>query len=169
MGIAEMCNMPVKELSDDYSKCFVWTTNHFLLEGLFLIRSWGFQYDKLWVWCKKTGAGGHPRTATEYIVEGTRGLIKSIGATEKATNNWFVADRGSHSEKPEEARQMIERFYPNTKKLELFARKQTSGWDVYGNQVEGSIRLPTPREPDSLKAGVLSLPVVVKSESNLPA
>lgn len=27
----------------------------------------------------------------------------------------------------------------------------------------------TPREPDSLKAGVLSLPDVVKSESNLPA
>jgi len=27
----------------------------------------------------------------------------------------------------------------------------------------------TPREPDSLKAGVLSLPAVVKSESNLPA
>jgi hypothetical protein len=28
---------------------------------------------------------------------------------------------------------------------------------------------PTPREPDSSKAGVLSLPDVVKSESNLPA
>ena len=28
---------------------------------------------------------------------------------------------------------------------------------------------PTRREPDSLKAGVLSLPDVVKSESNLPA
>ena len=27
----------------------------------------------------------------------------------------------------------------------------------------------TPREPDSLKAGVLSLPAVVKSEGNLPA
>ena len=32
-----------------------------------------------------------------------------------------------------------------------------------------SPRLLTPREPDSLKAGVLSLPAVVKSESNLPA
>lgn len=31
------------------------------------------------------------------------------------------------------------------------------------------IRHLTPREPDSLKAGVLSLPDVVKSESNLPA
>lgn len=148
MGIAEMCNMPIKEISDDYSKCFVWTTNHFLLEGLFLIRSWGFQYDKLWVWCKKTGAGGHPRTATEYIVEGTRGLIKSIGATEKATNNWFIADRGKHSQKPVEVYEMIERFYPNTKKLELFARNRRDGWDVFGNEVEGSIRLPTKLAPD---------------------
>ena len=141
MAIAEMCNLPVKDIADDYSKCFVWTTNHFLLEGLFLIRSWGFQYDKLWVWCKKTGAGGHPRTATEYVIEGTRGLIKAISPNESATNNWFIAERGEHSKKPEVVRDMIERFYPNCTKIELFARQKALGWDVWGNEVESSIKL----------------------------
>lgn len=136
MAIAEMCNLPVRDISEDYSKCFVWTTNHFLMEGLFLVRSWGFQYDKLWVWCKKTGAGGHPRTATEYIIEGTRGLLKSIPATESATNNWFIAAKGEHSVKPGIPRQMIERFYPGYSKIELFAREKHPDWDSWGNQVD---------------------------------
>lgn len=141
MGIAEMCNLSVKEIINDGCKCFIWTTNGFLLEALFLLRSWGFQYDKLWTWCKKTGAGGHPRNATEHIVEGTAGFIKTIGIHEPATNNWFVAKRGKHSEKPEEARKMIEKFYPNAKKIELFARKEMEGWDVWGNEVKSNISL----------------------------
>jgi hypothetical protein len=39
----------------------------------------------------------------------------------------------------------------------------------YVRQIRKSRAGPTPREPDSLKAGVSSLPDVVKSESNLPA
>jgi len=139
MGIAEMCNLPIRDISEDCSKCFVWTTNHFLPEGLFLIRSWGFQYDKLWVWCKPTGAGGHPRTATEYIVEGTRGLLKSIGQHQKAVNNWFIAPTKGHSVKPEIARHLIERCYPKYTKIELFARERILGWDVWGNEVESDI------------------------------
>ena len=152
MAIAEMCNLPVKDIADDYSKCFVWTTNHFLLEGLFLIRSWGFQFDKLWVWCKKTGAGGHPRTATEYVIEGTRGLIKSISSHENATNNWFIAERGKHSEKPEVVRDMIDRFYPNCTKIELFARHKALGWDCWGNEVQSDVVLIPTTETECLNS-----------------
>ena len=141
MGIAEMCNLDVKNIMDDGCKCFVWTTNGFLLEALFLIRSWGFQYNKLWTWCKKTGAGGHPRNATEHIVEGTAGFIKTVGMHEKATNNWFIAKRGCHSKKPQIAKEMIERFYPNATKIELFARQRTKGWSAWGLEVESDIKL----------------------------
>ncbi len=30
---------------------------------------------------------------------------------------------------------MIEDMFPNTKKLEMFARTSRTGWDVWGNQV----------------------------------
>jgi N6-adenosine-specific RNA methylase IME4 len=141
MGIAEMCHLPIKKIMDDGCKCFVWTTNGFLIETIYMIKQWGFQYDKIWTWCKKTGAGGHPRNATEHIVEGTAGFIKTIGMHESATNNWFIASRGKHSEKPEEPRQMIERFYPNSQKIELFARKKFIGWDAWGNEIENDIDL----------------------------
>jgi N6-adenosine-specific RNA methylase IME4 len=40
-----------------------------------------------------------------------------------------------HSEKPEYFRTLIEDMYPKSKKIELFARKQVDGWDVWGNEL----------------------------------
>jgi len=139
--ISELAQLPIKEIAEDCSKLFVWTNNSFLPEILGLIRVWGFQYDKLWTWCKKTGAGGHPRNATEHLIEASRGAIKSIGRHEKAVNNWFIAKKEKHSQKPKEARELIEYCYPNTTKIELFAREKTKGWDVWGNEVESDIEL----------------------------
>lgn len=39
-----------------------------------------------------------------------------------------------HSRKPEYVQDMIELMYPNTKKIELFARRSREGWDVWGNE-----------------------------------
>ena len=33
-------------------------------------------------------------------------------------------------------KQIIERLYPYTNKMELFSRNQRPGWDVWGNEVE---------------------------------
>jgi len=44
----------------------------------------------------------------------------------------------SHSEKPEEFRQLIEDAtadMPNRRRIELFARRTTPGWDTWGNEV----------------------------------
>ena len=125
----------VKEMAEDCSKLFMWTTNGFLHEALGLLKHWGFQYDKLWTWCKPTGAGGHPRNATEHLIEASRGALKSIGRHEKAVNNWFQAPTKGHSKKPEEAYRLIEYCYPNSTKIELFARTRRDGWDSNGNQL----------------------------------
>ncbi len=33
---------------------------------------------------------------------------------------------------------MIAKLYPNTPRLEMFARQPAAGWDSHGNQVEGN-------------------------------
>ena len=139
MTISQLCALPVKEIAEDCSKLFMWTTNGFLPESLGILRFWGFQYDKLWTWCKPTGAGGHPRNATEHLIEASRGALPSIGRHEKAVNNWFCAANKGHSVKPPEARQLIEYCYPAYSKIELFARTVTDGWEVWGNEVESSV------------------------------
>jgi N6-adenosine-specific RNA methylase IME4 len=43
--------------------------------------------------------------------------------------------RREHSRKPEESYHIIERYYPDLPKLELFARHARPGWDAWGNEV----------------------------------
>jgi N6-adenosine-specific RNA methylase IME4 len=141
MTIADLALLPIKNIAEDLSKLFIWSTNGFLPEALGLVKIWGFQYDKLWTWCKPTGAGGHPRNATEHLIETSRGALPSIGRHAKAVNNWFIASTSGHSTKPIEARNLIEYCYPNYSKIELFAREKTEGWDVWGDEVESDIDL----------------------------
>jgi N6-adenosine-specific RNA methylase IME4 len=55
----------------------------------------------------------------------------------------FVSEmRGEHSAKPEEVRTRIEQMFPTQRKLELFARKPSPGWDVWGNEVESNVLIP---------------------------
>jgi N6-adenosine-specific RNA methylase IME4 len=52
--------------------------------------------------------------------------------------NIIRAPVGKHSEKPEVFRELIEKLtvdMPDRAMLEMFARKHTPGWSVWGNQV----------------------------------
>jgi hypothetical protein len=48
-----------------------------------------------------------------------------------ATQELIMAPRGAHNEKPDVFIEMISRLWPNTPKLELFARKKRDGWDSW--------------------------------------
>ncbi len=48
------------------------------------------------------------------------------------------APRTAHSAKPDEMRRMIERV-SYAPRLELFARGEAAGWDVWGNEVQSDI------------------------------
>jgi N6-adenosine-specific RNA methylase IME4 len=46
-----------------------------------------------------------------------------------------------HSRKPLEVHRRIERLMGDVPKIELFARRKTAGFDVWGNEVESDISL----------------------------
>lgn len=124
--------------------CFMWmwVTNPILVEGTAteLIKSWGFKPQSLLTWVKPgIGMGYTLRSATEHIIVARKGKPKVYN---RSVPTHFFAKRLRHSEKPEEARKIIESICKGDK-LELFARKQTDGWDVFGNEVEQSIILTT--------------------------
>jgi N6-adenosine-specific RNA methylase IME4 len=85
------------------------------------------------------GMGYWYRGQCEHLLFGVKGKVKAFRIQE---SNFIQTKALRHSEKPEEFRRLIERstlHMPN--KLELFARKQSPGWDVFGNEVENSIQL----------------------------
>ena len=49
----------------------------------------------------------------------------------------MVQPRGRHSAKPEYFYREVEKMFPGTPKLEMFARGQREGWDVWGDQSVG--------------------------------
>ncbi len=51
------------------------------------------------------------------------------------------ARRKGHSEKPQLIMDLIDSWYPNATKLELFSRRRRMGWDCWGNEVESDIEL----------------------------
>lgn len=82
-----------------------------------------------------------------------------IPVKDKGVPRLIVSPIGRHSEKPEEARIRLERLFGDVRRVELFARSRREGWDSWGNEVEGSIRLegpslPAPTPDNSHKNGI---------------
>lgn len=142
MPVAEIAALDIKDYLDNDCRLFLWTTNEFLPEALYVCRLWGFRYKMLYTWCKPTGLGGEPRIATEHIVIGYRGHPKRVGSrNDSQILNWVTANRTmKHSEKPHEIiRTLTKISEPN--RLELFARTKREGWDSWGNEIINDIEI----------------------------
>lgn len=146
MSVSEIAGMPIKDLAADNAHLYLWVTNQYLLQAAEVITAWGFKYSTTLVWAKNSmggGLGGNFRINTEYLLFATRG---SLPAKERVTGTWFNVKREyvngypCHSKKPSFFHDLIEKVSPGPH-LELFARNQRRGWDVFGNQVENSITI----------------------------
>lgn len=136
----------VKGLAEENCHLYLWVTNNFLEEGLRVMGAWGFVYKTKITWMKdRFGLGQYFRGITEDCLFGVRGVLpyKKVDGKRQQGVTGFNAPRTKHSEKPEEMRQMIEKVsYPPY--IELFARKETLGWDVWGNEVKSTLPVSRP-------------------------
>ena len=74
--------------------------------------------------------GFHHRT--EFLLFGYRGKL-DMYPKRRAFPTLICAKSDYHSSKPQIFRDWISKF--GDKKIELFARQKTPGWDVWGNEV----------------------------------
>jgi N6-adenosine-specific RNA methylase IME4 len=128
----------------DDAVLFLWSTPPMQPHALHVMAAWGFTYKSLVVWDKGiNGIGYWVRGRVEILLIGTRGNVPAPLPSEQPPQ-LITAPRRRHSEKPDIFAEHIERLYPNTPKLEMFARRARSGWDVWGNEA------PPPHIPDDL-------------------
>jgi N6-adenosine-specific RNA methylase IME4 len=114
---------------------FLWSTVPMLVEALAVLGAWGFSYKSHFVWIKdKPGTGFWTRNQHELLLIGTKGKIPAPAHGEQFASA-LTAPRLAHSAKPFKFREMIEEMFPTLPRIELFAREQLSGWDVWGNEV----------------------------------
>ncbi len=149
LGLEELKRMKVPAAED--AALFLWGTMPLLPQAVDLIDAWGFRYTTAaFCWVKlnpkspglATGLGAWTRSNAELCLLGIRGRPRRIS---RAVHSVVVAPRTRHSEKPAEVRRRIVELFGDLPRLELFARSRTPGWDVWGDEVAGSISLKGPR------------------------
>ena len=131
------------ESSPDCS-LFLWTIDKYLFEAQHIAENIGYKLHARMIWNKVTGipASFDIRFGHEYLLWLYRGKLQPVAINERGKiHSVFTEQVKNHSQKPEIAYQIIERLYPDTNKLELFARKKRDGWDCWGNEVESDIEL----------------------------
>ena len=126
---------------DKDSVCLMWCTYPQLEEGLKLMNLWGFKYKTVaFTWVKKNkksdsfffGMGNYTRANPEIVLLGIKGKgVKRINA---GIPNLQIHKIAEHSRKPNEIRKEIVRLFGDITRIELFAREQLEGFDVWGNE-----------------------------------
>lgn len=132
MTLDEIEALDVAEIAADDCVLFLWATVPMLPQALAVMTAWSFAYKTCFTWSKdKAGTGYWNRNQTEHLLVGTKGDVPAP-APGTQWSSLIPAAVGAHSEKPKAFYRLIEAYYPNLPKVELFARHRRPGWDAWG-------------------------------------
>ena len=154
MIVDDICNLPINEIADDNCVLFMWWVASQPLEALRVVESWGFTLKTMtgFNWVKTTkrgkldfGMGFWTRAGSELCLIATKGRPKRINAGIRPVvladlDEVIFAENEKHSKKPDIFRTKIVELIGDVPRIELFARKKSEGWSVFGNQVDGSVK-----------------------------
>jgi len=148
MSIQDIKNLPISNIIDNDCALFLWTTDAHLEFAIQVINSWGFKYKTIgFLWLKKYANGSRVYNFAPWTLKSSEmcllGLKGRMGKLKKKNNVKGLVEetRTDHSKKPNEVRNRIVELFGDIPRIELFARKKTEGWDVWGNEVESNIEL----------------------------
>jgi N6-adenosine-specific RNA methylase IME4 len=133
----ELKQIPISGIAKADCLLFMWVTNPHLAQGIELGQSWGFEYRTVaFVWDKMVhNPGKYTMSYCELCLVFKRGKIPSPRGT-RNEKQLIRSPRGAHSVKPDEVRDAIDRMFPESSKIELFARNKPKLWDVWGLDVQ---------------------------------
>lgn len=146
MSVDDICNLSVNKIADTNSVLFLWVTCPMMHEGIKVVEAWGYTYKTKIYWRKimSLGMGYWFRGQVEELWLGIKG---NVPAFRLQIANFIQAKARKHSQKPSEARKIIE-MTNLAPRIELFAREKFNGWDAWGNEVDSDtqIEIVTPEE-----------------------
>ncbi len=135
MELEDICGMEVSGIAAADSILFLWATSPKLSESLEVVDAWGFVYRTCMVWKKdKIGMGYYARQQHELLLICAKGT-PPVPQEKNRPASVVEAPRTEHSKKPEVFYEIIEKLYPDTKRVELFCRSPRHGWDAWGDEV----------------------------------
>lgn len=145
MQLEEIKALPVSKVADEKCHLYLWVPNALLPEGLEVMQAWGFEYKTNIIWEKVRkdgmpdgrGVGFYFRNVTEILLFGIRGDKNRTLDPGRSQVNLIRSIKREHSRKPDEFVNLIERC-SSAPFLEIFARGDRAGWDMWGDQAVDS-------------------------------
>ena len=136
MTLDDIKALPVPATSD--CVLFLWATPPMLPQALEVMAAWGFTYVTQVIW-DKNADDGHDYwfiNRHETLLVGKKGKIPTP-ASGTQQRSMIKAPVGRHSAKPESFYRLIEEYFPNLPKIDLFARgKMRPDWAAWGAGAE---------------------------------
>ena len=145
MTLDDVKALPVADAADEKCHLYLWVPNALLPDGLEVMKAWGFEYKTNIIWEKVRhdgmpdgrGVGFYFRNVTEMLLFGIRGGKNRTLDPARSQVNLIRTMKREHSRKPDEIVPIIEACSPGPF-LELFARGDREGWDMWGNQADAT-------------------------------
>lgn len=134
-------DIPVHIAAAETAHLYLWVPNALLVEGLDVMKAWGFTYKSNLIWYKirkdggpdGRGVGFYFRNVTEVILFGVRGKNARTLQPGRSQPNIIATRKREHSRKPDEQYQIIESCSWGPY-LEMFSRGNRKNWTCWGNQ-----------------------------------
>ncbi|MCB5226236.1 hypothetical protein JAO78_005340 [Alishewanella sp. 16-MA] len=143
----QMKALDVPALCDKDCVLIMWYVSSQPQEALDLVKAWGFTLKNMnaFIWRKLStnliphfGMGYWTRAGAECALIAVRGKPKAECRSIRQVRDEVV---GEHSEKPAIFRDEIVKLCGDLPRLEMFARTAPAGWDVFGNEVDGTVHI----------------------------
>jgi N6-adenosine-specific RNA methylase IME4 len=160
MGLEDIKNLGVPSMCEDNAVLFMWATFPRLPQALEVMAAWGFTYKTLGFSWHKTnkdgslfhGVGSYAKSNCEVCLFGTKGKVgivkkgqpipdpkEKLVVRSNFVSSAINAPKERHSKKPDEVRDRIVELFGDVSRIELFARKSSEGWAVWGNEVNEAV------------------------------
>lgn len=150
MSSADICRLRLPPIATN-AVLFLWSVSSMLQEALDVTRAWGFSPKAQLAWVKTTrrstadvgaarlafGMGHQVRNCHEPCIIATRGRVPPKN---RSVRSVFLAPLGAHSAKPDEFYELVEAMHDGPY-VELFARRQRSGWTCLGNEIGSTLEV----------------------------
>ena len=136
LKLSELKKLDVQQISDEDCLLFMWATGPQMANAIELGEAWGFEYKTVaFVWDKMVhNPGRYTLSQTEFVLAFKKGKFPTPRGA-RNVRQLVQVHRGKHSEKPMEVTEGITKMFPTQRKIELFARRITDGWDSLGLEV----------------------------------
>lgn len=139
LSIEEIKNILSNVKAEEKHNFFVWTIDEFLFDCENMMKELGYSLHARLIWDKENGVAPAftVRYSHEYLLWFYKkgNMLKPCENMRGKQTTVFREKSTKHSKKPLIAYEIIEKMFPNTEKIELFARNERENWDSFGDEI----------------------------------